>query len=204
MKVLITGFEPFNGSLLNPSQMLIDAIRDDIAVDVKIEKMTLPVDQVKGPEKLLDGIHQYNPDAILAFGLASGRSRISLEQVAINLMDFRIPDNNGTVIADQPIIADGPAAYFSTLPIRVMHTNLRAEGIPAEISFSAGAFLCNQVFYTMMHEIACHKLSTRAGFIHLPALPEQAAQSTKSVPSMCLDLEIQAVQIMINELQKIQ
>jgi len=204
MKVLITGFEPFGGSLLNPSQMLINAINDDIAVDIQIEKMTLPVDQVKGPLKLLDGIHQYCPDAVLAFGLASGRAKISLEQVAINLKDFRIPDNNDTVISDQPIIPNGPAAYFSTLPIRSMQTRLQAKGIPAEISFSAGAYLCNQVFYTMMHEIANHQLPIQAGFIHLPALPEQAAQSTKSLPSMCLDLEIQAGEIMINELQKIQ
>jgi pyroglutamyl-peptidase len=199
MKFLITGFEPFGESPLNPSQRLVDSLPDGLFDDVLINKAILPVDQIKGPQTLLQAIHDCQPEVILAFGLATGRARISLERITVNLMDYRIPDNAGNLVCDQPIIANGPAAYFSTLPLRDMLNALQREGIPVELSLSAGAYLCNQVFYTMMHEIATRNLAIRAGFIHLPALPEQAAESDKSVPSLSLDILQQAVEIMIKQ-----
>ena len=200
MKILLTGFTPFGDSLLNPSQLLIESLPEVGHNGETLLKAILPVDQVRAPKILLDHLHQSQPDAILMFGLASGRAKICLERVAINLKDFRIPDNAGVTVSDEPIISGGPAAYFSTLPIRRMLNALQAEAIPASISLSAGAYLCNQVFYTLMHEITQNQIATMAGFIHLPALPAQAAESDKNLPSMSLDLEIQAVQILIAQL----
>lgn len=119
-------------------------------------------------------------------------------------MDFRIPDNSGATISDQPIIEGGPAVYFSTLPVTEMLTALLAEGIPTEYSLSTGAYLCNQVFYVMMHEIACKSLPMRAGFIHLPVLPEQAAQSDKGIPSMCFEKVLLAAKTLISHLHQTQ
>lgn len=200
MKILLTGFMPFGQSPLNPSQQLIESLPGVGNNGETLLKAILPVDQVQAPKILLDRLHQSQPDAILLFGLASGRPKICLERIAINLMDFRIPDNAGVTVRDKPIFANGPAAYFSTLPIKAMLDALQAEAIPASISLSAGAYLCNQVFYTLMHEISQKQLPLMAGFIHLPALPAQAAESDKNLPSMSLDTEIRAVHIMIAQL----
>lgn len=202
MKILLTGFTPFGKSPLNPSQQLIVSLPEVGKNGETLLKAILPVDQDQAPKILLDLLHQFQPDAVLMFGLASGRPKICLERVAINLQDFRIPDNAGVSVTDEPVVVDGPAAYFSTLPLRPMLNALNTEGIPASLSLSAGAYLCNQVFYTVMHEITQKKRSTRAGFIHLPALPAQAAKLDIDLPSMSLDLEIQAAHILIAQLQQ--
>jgi len=139
---------------------------------------------------------------VLSFGLALGCAKISLERVALNLMDFRIPDNAGVKVSDQPVVEGGQNAYFSTLPVRPLLKALQDAGIPAQLSLSAGAYLCNQVFYRMMHCIASNGLDIQAGFIHLPAQPEQTATMEKSTPSMGLDLEIQALRIILSTLLK--
>lgn len=200
MKILVTGFEPFGESPLNPSQKLIEAIPEKPFDGIAVLKAILPVDHTQAPKQLIAHIHKHQPDAVISFGLASGRPKISLERVAINLMDFRIPDNAGFTISDQPVIEGGPAAYFSTLPIRSLLEALGKAQIPSEISLSAGAYLCNQVFYSMMHEIHRANLAIMAGFIHLPALPEQAAQSSKSIPSISLEQDIMAAKIIISHL----
>lgn len=112
-------------------------------------------------------------------------------------MDYSTPDNAGMTIENQSIITDAPAAYFSTLPLHAMLSALITAGIPAELSLSAGTYLCNQVFYTLMHTIVTENLGIQAGFIHLPALPEQAAKSQKPMPSLSLDVCIKAAQILI-------
>lgn len=200
MKILLTGFNPFGNSPLNPSQQLVETLPEIGNNGKTLLKAILPVDHNQAPKILLDHLHQSEPDAVLMFGLASGRSKICLERVAINLQDFRIPDNAGVIKTDEPIIAGGSAAYFSTLPLRAMLNALTTENIPASLSLSAGTYLCNQVFYTLMYEIAQKQLPTRAGFIHLPALPAQAAESDKNLPSMSLDLEMQAAHILIAQL----
>lgn len=200
MKILLTGFTPFGNSPLNPSQQLIETLPDIGNNGETLIKAILPVDHIQAQKLLLARLHQTQPDAVLMFGLASGRPKICLERIAINLQDYRIPDNAGVTITDEPIVAGGPAAYFSTLPVRAMLSALQAEGIPVRLSLSAGAYLCNQVFYTLMHEIAQKRLPSRAGFIHLPALPAQAAESNKDIPSMSLDQEIQAAHILIRQL----
>ncbi len=198
MKILLTGFEPFGDHALNPSQKLLELLPGNLDGDLQLKKLILPVDQYLAPSLFLKAIHENKPEAIIAFGLASGRERISLERVAINLMDFRIPDNTGVIITDKPVNPDGPAAYFSTLPIRSMLLALVEAGIPAEISLSAGSYLCNQVFYSILHEIATNKLSIPAGFVHLPALPEAIAKTGKPSPSMEIGLILRAANIIIS------
>ena len=119
----------------------------------------LPVEREAGPRALIEALEQHHPDAVVCLGEASGRSGVSIERVAVNLLDFRIADNTGAQVVDQPVIADGPAAYFVTLPVRRMLAAVQAAGVPAELSLSAGAFLCNQVLYHLLHHLA---LSGRA------------------------------------------
>lgn len=202
MKILITGFEPFGESGINPSQMLVGSLSERDFKNAVLIKAILPVDQAKAPEKMKGMIAQHQPDALLAFGLAMGRPKISLERFALNLKNFRIPDNQGVTVTDQPIHPDGPAAYFSTLPLRSMLNALVTAGIPAELSLSAGAYLCNLIFYAMMHALASQGLNGPAGFVHLPALPEQAAESKKSIPSLSFDCLVEAAKILINEVIK--
>ena len=200
MKILITGFEPFGESPINPSQMLVNALSERSLPDITLSSAVLPVDQAKAPEIIQTLIRQCQPEAILAFGQAAGRTKISLERVAINLQDFRIPDNRGITLTDQPISPEGAPAFFATLPLRSLHSTLVNAGIPVEISLSAGTYLCNLVFYTIMHTLASSQLTVPAGFIHLPALPQQVAVMDKPFPSMSFDTMLQAAEIVLTRL----
>jgi pyroglutamyl-peptidase len=193
MHFLITGFEPFGGSQINPSEQVARKLAGQVLDRSVIHTQILPVDRVLGPAKLLDALTAHPPDAVLCLGEASGRPGISLERVAINLLDFRIPDNSGNQVVDLPVVPGGPAAYLSTFPLRQMVESINNAGIPVEISLSAGTFLCNQIFYHLMHFLAAHERNIPAGFIHLPALPEQMAQQSKFGPSMNLDLLLVAI-----------
>ena len=200
MKVLITGFEPFGESSINPSQLLVEGAATAFPNGIEIVKAVLPVERTAGPEALIDALLRHQPDAAICFGLAAGRPAISLERVAVNLMDYRIPDNAGETVQDQPVAPEGPPAYFSRLPLTAMHAALQANGIPAELSLTAGAYLCNQIFYTLMHHLATHRREIPAGFIHLPACPEQAAHFNKSLPTMSLDLLEKALPLLLETL----
>jgi pyroglutamyl-peptidase len=193
MDLLLTGFEPFGGATINPSEQVIHKLIGQEIDGAHIRTEILPVDRFRGPEQLIRSLGSHLPDAAICLGEASGRSVISLERIAINLLDFRIPDNSGVQVVDEPIIPDGPAAYMSTLPLREIHNALKDAGIPVELSLSAGSFLCNQSFYQLMHFLANSKKDIPAGFIHLPALPEQAAIQSKLIPSMSLELSLAAV-----------
>ncbi len=200
MKILISGFEPFRNFSQNISKDLVQALPDQFGGQITLTKTILPVDNVKGPARIVEAIYQYQPDAVLSFGIAANRKKINLERIAINLKDYRIPDNTGVQISDQPIIPNGPAAYFTTLPIRKMLNSLSASGIPASISLSAGAYLCNQVFYTVMHEINHNYLPIKAGFIHLPASSETDPPKENSNTFAGLEQFIFAANILINTL----
>ena len=195
MKILLTGFEPFDKSPINPSEQIVQTLTQEIIPDVSLEAAILPVDLELGPETLLKAVNCTKPDAVLCLGQASRRTVISIERVAVNLLDFRIPDNAGNQVTDQPIIAGAPAAYFTTLPVRRIYETLKQKGIPAELSLSAGAYLCNQVIYTLLHHLESQNLKIPAGFIHLSALPEQAAQMDGSVPSMSLETMVQGIRL---------
>ena len=196
MKLLITGFEPFGEHHTNPSQVLIKTL-PDAYLGITLVKAILPVHAALAPAQMVKLLETHKPDGVIAFGLAAGRAKVSLERVALNWLDFSIPDNAGETIQHKLICEDGPAAYFSTLPLDRMLTALNSAGIPAEASLSAGAYLCNQVFYTLMDTLAQHKTAIPAGFVHLPALPEQAANSKQPIPSMGLEKILAAAFLMI-------
>jgi pyroglutamyl-peptidase len=197
MKLLLTGFEPFGGSHINPSEQVVLAIAHDGLAGVELRAGILPVDRTHSAAKALDLIAEFQPDAIVCLGEASRRLALSIERIGINLMDYRIADNSGNLVADEPIVRGGPAAYFVTLPVRAMLAAVREAGVPAELSLSAGAFLCNQVTYEVLHYLATHNLSAPAGFIHLPALPEQAARRDPLIPSMGLETMVKGVRAAI-------
>lgn len=172
--VLLTGFEPFGGERSNPSW---EAVRNLQGLEIaghRVETLCLPVEFQTSIRALQRGIRQHKPALVLCVGQAGGRAQLSLERVAINLDDARIADNAGQQPIDAPIAADGPAAYFTTLPIKAMLVALRSAGIPVEISQTAGTYVCNHVFYGAMHALNTTR-GARAGFIHIPFSPKQAA-----------------------------
>lgn len=194
--VLVTGFEPFDGDAINPSQEVVRQLDGAIADDrLRLQALELPCAFGTSLERLIAAVDDLRPAAVLALGLAGGRAEVSLERVAINVDDARIADNAGAQPVDQPIAPDGPAAYFSTLPLKASLAALHAAGIPAAVSQTAGTFVCNHVFYGLMHHAARHHPGLRAGFIHLPWLPQQAARRTPAPPSMALDTQVAAVRI---------
>ena len=196
MRLLLTGFEPFGGSGVNPSQQIVLALAQKGAAGVDLCTAILPVDRVGGPASALAAIEAQRPDAVLCLGQAARRPALSIERVAINLLDYAIADNAGNRVVDEPVVAGGPAAYFATLPLRRMLAAVQAAQTPCELSLSAGAFLCNQVMYAVLHYLALHMPDVRAGFIHVPALPEQVA--SKPAPSMSLETMITGVQAAIS------
>ena len=202
MKILLTGFEPFDNSPINPSEQIVHTLANESISGVQIDTAVLPVDLRLGPAALLNAVKVNEPEAVICLGQASRRAVISIERVAVNLSDFRIPDNAGNQVEDQPIEPDGPAAYFTTLPVRKIYNVLKANGIPAELSLSAGTYLCNQVIFTLLHYLKEKELVIPAGFIHLPALPEQASQMKGSVPSMSLETMIQGIRLTIQMITK--
>lgn len=196
MKILLTGFEPFDREVVNPSWAVARALHGDAVGSARVEARCLPVSFAEAPGALSAALAEVQPQLVVALGLASGRAEVSLERVAVNLIDARIPDNAGLRLQDVPVRADGPAAYFSTLPLKPMRDALRNAGHPAGLSLSAGAFVCNQVFYELQHLLAGRGL--RSGFIHVPALPEQAARAQPSVPSMSLPAQIDAIRLALS------
>jgi pyroglutamyl-peptidase len=203
MKVLLTGFEPFGGSQVNPSAQVVRTLAHDGIPGVALHSAILPVDRQGGPATLLNAVRALHPDAILCLGEATRRMAISIERVAINLLDYRMADNAGHQAIDEPIVPDGPAAYFVTLPVRAMLEAVHAAGIPAELSLSAGAFLCNQVTYELLHYLTTHQLDIPAGFVHLPALPEQVTNASPPMPSMALETMVRGICAVIGALQAI-
>lgn len=195
MNILLTGFEPFGGDVINPSWEVARALQGQVIGGATVQARCLPTTFAGAPNALEKALAVARPDLVIALGLASGRAEISIERVAVNLIDARIPDNAGERLQDVPVRADGPAAYFSTLPVKAMRQALLAAGHPAGLSLSAGAFVCNQVFYELQHRLAGR--GVRSGFIHVPALPEQAARAQPVVPSMGVAAQIDAIRLAI-------
>lgn len=195
MNVLITGFEPFGGDTVNPSWEVARALDLQAIGGATLQARCLPTSFGRAPVVLAEALAVVRPGLVLALGLAGGRSEISIERLAINLIDARIADNAGERPQDVPVVPGGPAAYFSTLPVKAMRDGLRAAGYPAGLSLSAGAFVCNQVFFELQHRLAGS--GARSGFIHLPALPEQAARSQTAMPSMGLAAQVDAIRLAV-------
>ena len=191
-KVLLTGFEPFGKATLNPSGEIVKQISGD-----NIVTAILPVAYAQSAESLLALIEQHKPDVVISLGQAEGRTQITPERIAINLDDARLADNEGVIRNDVPILAGGPVAYESTLPIKAIVEAIKAEGIPSAVSLSAGAFLCNHIFYIAQNKF--EGTSTRSGFVHVPLMNEQAGEFP-GLPTMPLDQMIKAVRIMLEVL----
>ena len=174
-RVLLTGFDAFGGATLNPSGLAVQALHGRQVRDHTVVAAQLPT--VFGASmQVLDALlAKHQPALVICVGQAGGRSAISLERVAINVDDAPIPDNAGARPVDMPVVPGAPAAYFSSLPIKAMLAALQREGLPVEVSPSAGSFVCNHVFYGLMHALATRPelRHTRGGFVHVPWLPEQ-------------------------------
>lgn len=178
-QLLITGFDPFGGEQINPSWEAVKALPERIG-EYQITKLEIPTVFGTAAEKILAVTAELQPDAILCVGQAGGRRAVTPEVVAINLREAGIPDNSGNQPVNVPIVPDGPAAYFSTVPVREMVQAIRCEDIPAALSYSAGAFVCNDVLYTLLHRF--DGTATQVGFIHVPFLPQQATNGQPSMP----------------------
>ncbi|MEG0766214.1 MAG: pyroglutamyl-peptidase I [Clostridia bacterium] len=174
MQLLVTGFLPFGGQCINPSWEAVRALPEKIGA-CTILRAALPVDWTEGPKQLLALLEAYHPAQVLCCGQAGGRAKICLERVAINLCESTAPDTAGVVRWREPIVQEGPAAYFSTLDDMQMMQALADAGIPAMRSYSAGAYLCNAVMYIALHAAQTRFPGLRAGFLHVPYLPEQGA-----------------------------
>ncbi len=193
MKILLTGFEPFGGESINPSWEAVKAVQ--APAGMQLEKMLLPVSFRKAPALIEEKIQSFRPDVILSLGQAGGREGISLERIAVNLADARIADNDGFQPRDEALQAAGPAACFSPLPLRRMEAALQTAGLPASLSNTAGLYVCNAVFYTAARLAENLKPAPRAGFVHVPYLPEQALG--KEAPSLSLEEDIRALKIIL-------
>ena len=193
MRVLVTGFEPFDGQSLNPSWEVARALHGVVMAGAQVTAVQLPCVFALALPALQQALASHRPDIVLALGQAEGRCDFSVERVAINVQDARIPDNAGAQPIDVPVVAGGPAAYFSSLPIKALVAGLRDAGFPASVSQTAGTFVCNQVFYGLQHALAGQ--GAHSGFMHLPLLPEQAAHwKGPSLPSLPASLMVAGVQ----------
>jgi len=203
MKVLVTGFEPFGGDSLNPTEKIIGSLANEKLEGVSLVTKVLPVAFKKADEILAKLLAEHKPDISIHLGLAGGRSSISLERVAINLMDARIPDNENYQPKDEQIRKDGETAYLSILPIKEIVNELRKEGIPSVVSNTAGMYVCNEVMYLSLYHSAKFGLPLKTGFIHVPYLPEQVVEkflpNGQNIPCLPLDLQVKAVKIAIQK-----
>ena len=195
MKILVTGFDPFGGEDINPSIEAVKKLPENIA-GAEIIKLEVPTVIGKSIEKIKEKLEKVHPDAVLSIGQAGGRTDIGVERIGINCDDCKIKDNEGTQPIDEKIIKDGPAAYFSTLPIKAMVKNIKAGGVPASVSNTAGTFICNHVLYGVLHLQASKYKEMRAGFIHIPFLPEQVVEK-KNMPSMTLESIVKGLTLAI-------
>jgi len=186
MTILITAFEPFGGEDRNPSLEAMQRLPEFIG-GARIHKLALPTAFYEAPKQAIAALDAHRPEAVICLGQAGGRAGIALERVAINVDDARIPDNLGQQPVDAPIAAEGPAAYFCTLPIKNMAAAIKEAGIPASISNSAGTYVCNHLTYALLHHAATTGLTTRIGFIHVPFMASQAEGRTPPVPFLSLD-----------------
>lgn len=192
--ILLTGFEPFGGETTNPSwtaarqaaERLTSAGHPAVAVEV-------PCVFDSSREVLRDALEQHRPEIVLCVGQAGGRERVSLERVAINVDDARIPDNAGAQPVDRAIIPDGPAAYFSTLPIKACREAVVAAGVPVEVSQTAGTYVCNHLFYGLMSMLAHTGSSARAGFVHVPYSTEQG--TANGLPGLAVEEMVKALAV---------
>ncbi|HUF93139.1 MAG TPA: pyroglutamyl-peptidase I [Candidatus Limnocylindria bacterium] len=193
--ILLTGFEPFGSYAVNPSAEVAKALDGLELGDRHVRSLVLPVHHAGAAAAVARAMAEVEPAAVVHLGLAGGRARIALERVAVNVMDYELPDVSGYRATGEPCVPGGPAAYLSTLPLEAMLEALTAAGIPAYLSNTAGTYLCNQTMYTTRHAIEGTGHGPAAGFIHLPLLPAMVAASGLEQASMDLPLMLRAVEV---------
>ena len=200
-KLLITGFQPFDGESVNPALEVAKGLQGKTINGYEVIAREIPVVRFEALKAVQAAIEELRPDAVITIGQAGGRPDITVERVGINIDDFRIPDNKGNQPIDEPVVAGGPVAYWATLPIKKMVANVKAQGIPASVSNSAGTYVCNHLLYGLLHYLTTQgKTAIPAGFIHIPYLPEQmAVRSGKDaqVATMSLDILLKGFEAMI-------
>ena len=173
-RLLITGFDAFGGSEENPSWLAVAQLPDRVGGFI-LKKCMLPTVYEKAAEAVLAAAADFDPHIILCVGVAAGRDAVTPERIAVNIRDARIPDNQGNHLTGVPVVPEGPAAYFATVPVAAMAEAIRHAGIPGAVSNTAGTFVCNDTLYFLLHHF--RNSQTRVGFIHVPALPQQHSVS---------------------------
>jgi len=195
MKIIVTGFDPFGGEMINPSIECVKALAE--IEGVELIRLELPTVFKESAKRLNEVINDVKPDAVLSVGQAGGRAGITMERIAINVDDARIPDNISQQPIDEAIQLDGEAAYFTTLPIKRIVKAIREAGISAEVSNSAGTFVCNHIMYQSLFAATKADKPFKAGFMHIPFIPEQ----TTDKPSLPLEESTKALQIAIETIR---
>lgn len=195
--ILITGFDPFGGEPINPAWEAVKLIDGYESNGYRVVAKMVPTVRRKSIEAVRVAKEEYEPEYILCVGQAGGRSDITVERVAINVDDFRIPDNEGNQPVDEVIEAEGAPAYFATLPVKTIVNELRQDGIPASVSNTAGTFVCNHIMYGLLHMI--HDSHIKGGFMHIPYLPEQVVDKPGQ-PSMAKETVVHTLQILVDVL----
>lgn len=195
-KLLLTGFEPFLTHPINPTEEIVLRLDGAQIGEYEVKGVLLPVDFEKAPVAILEALREFVPDAVLSLGLAAGRTEITPERIAINCRDGAA-DNSGRALEDSKITEEGADGYFSILPIRMIVGALKEKGYPARISNSAGTYLCNNVMYSVLHELKEKNVNIPAGFVHVPASHELVIDEEKAMPSWSSRDLLEAVKIMI-------
>jgi pyroglutamyl-peptidase len=196
-RVLVTGIEPFDGDLINPSWQVAQALAGEMIAGAEVVVCQLACVLGLSNQQLITAIDTLRPKAVICLGLAGGRAEISVERVAVNLIDARIPDNAGNQPIDIPVVDGGPVGYFSTLPVKAIVHHLRQLGIPAGVSQTAGTYNCNQLFYGLSYHIAQQNPAMKGGFVHIPYSHELAVNHPGK-PSMALATMIEAVRSIVH------
>lgn len=201
MKILVTAFDPFGGESINPALEAVKLMKDTIE-GAEIVKLEIPTVFRKSIDKTREAIEKENPDVVLCVGQAGGRFEVTPERVAINVDDARIPDNENNQPIDVPIYEDGEPAYFSTLPVKAMVEAIRNEGLPSSLSNSAGTFVCNHIMYGVLYTIDKMGKDIRAGFVHVPFIPQQVARRPAPAPSMSMEDIARALEASVSAIVK--
>lgn len=184
-RILLSGFDPFGGEPVNPACELLRIFDGKLLDGYRIVSQEIPTARFRAAETLLSAVTREDPAMVIALGQSGGSSELSVERVAINVDDYRIPDNDGSQPVDEPVVEGGPVAYWSTLPIRSMVRAMREVEVPASVSNSAGTFVCNHLFYRLMRFLEGEGNVRRGGFIHVPYMIEQAERLGQ--PGLSLD-----------------
>lgn len=196
MKILVTGFDPFDNEPLNPAYEAVKALPDTI-LNATIIKMEIPTSFKRSRDYIEKAIKEIAPDVVLAVGQAGGRNSVSVEKVAINLWEARIPDNDGHQPLDCAIREDGDDAYFSNLPVKGMVAHLKENGVPASVSYTAGTFVCNSLMYDILYLVNKQYKNIKGGFIHVPYLPSQASSKNPVPSSMTAELIAKGIELAV-------